>query len=251
MILLHAILGAAAGAFVIHPLSMVIHSLYQERPENMVVILERSLSFEHLYMALFFILLGVIGGIVHGLDAYRLSLLYERVRLLSLTDDLTTLPNRRHFFACLEKNVTDTTSSRSPFSLLILDMDRFKDFNDTKGHPQGDMLLRTFGERVNRLVRSTDIVARYGGEEFAVLMPATPKKTAIRIAERLRNWVEQGMGDERAAETPTLSIGVATCPDDACDASELIQAADDALYRAKRSGRNRTQAAGADLDGFS
>jgi diguanylate cyclase (GGDEF)-like protein len=120
--------------------------------------------------------------------------------------------------------------------LVVLDVDHFKRVNDTYGHQAGDEVLRHVGEALGHVGRDTDLVARYGGEEFAVILPDTGLAEAVNVAERLRAAVAAFPG----LVPVTASAGVAVLPGNANEAAELVQAADEALYEAKRSGRDRT-----------
>jgi diguanylate cyclase (GGDEF)-like protein len=159
----------------------------------------------------------------------------ETLHRISTEDGLTGVANRRHFDETLALECRRAARSRSPMSLLMLDLDYFKPFNDEHGHQAGDELLRRVAQTLRDTVhRAADLVARYGGEEFVVLLPETNAEDAYRIAEALRRSIE----DTRMV---TVSIGVATQVPErearACD--ELVRLADEALYVAKRAGRNR------------
>jgi diguanylate cyclase (GGDEF)-like protein len=155
---------------------------------------------------------------------------------LSRHDSLTGLANRRAFDACLHENFGLSRRHRHPLSLLLVDVDRFKRYNDSFGHPAGDELLKSVGARLSSIARETDLVARVGGEEFAVILPETDSTGAQVLAERARLEVERTAGFLRQV---TVSIGVATLSPDMATPFRLIQESDRALYRAKRAGRNR------------
>ncbi len=126
--------------------------------------------------------------------------------------------------------------------MIILDVDNFKNFNDTLGHPAGDDLLRQLARILKETVRDNDIVCRYGGEEFAVILPGVEKDGALILAERLRSRVEKERfpGEEVQPNGKlTISLGLATLPQDAVNKEDLIRRSDKALYAAKKSGRNR------------
>ena len=128
-----------------------------------------------------------------------------------------------------------------PLSVMMLDVDGFKQFNDQYGHPRGDILLQAIAEILKANVRSVDSAGRYGGEEFIIILPETARDDAFVLAERIRRAVETEpfpTGDGRSVQK-TISIGVAAFPDDAQNAGDLLQHADAALYRAKRTGKNR------------
>ncbi|SFI15606.1 sensor domain-containing diguanylate cyclase [Planctomicrobium piriforme] len=159
-----------------------------------------------------------------------------KLRSLSITDALTHLYNRRFFQQKLEEEFDRVRRYGSPLSLLLLDVDHFKSFNDTFGHLAGDRVLCRVGELLMETVRANDIVARYGGEEFAALLPMTDLESACRLAERIRRAIEAGPWYGKPI---TVSIGVASVTNDQTNALELIHLADEALYSSKQTGRNR------------
>jgi diguanylate cyclase (GGDEF)-like protein len=164
-----------------------------------------------------------------------------RLAQLAVTDGLTGLYNHRHLHERLTLEVERSQRSGLPLSLLMLDVDNFKQFNDTFGHPAGDEVLRQLARVLNDTRRANDVVARYGGEEFAVILVDTAKFTAAKVADRVRDRVSSHDFSDAAPRAGKLSvsIGVATFPDDGADAEGLVRAADTALYAAKRAGRNR------------
>lgn len=173
---------------------------------------------------------------------FERSLAYGHVVDMSNRDGLTGVLNRRRFDQDLRREIESCTSFGSSLSLLMMDIDHFKAFNDRYGHPRGDQALREIAGALGRNLRSSDRLYRYGGEEFAVLLPNSGTEEAVRVAERLRLAVEQtgageAAGQERA--TFTISIGVATLPCDGSDDASLLDAADKALYAAKKGGRNQ------------
>jgi diguanylate cyclase (GGDEF)-like protein len=166
--------------------------------------------------------------------------LHQTVARLAVTDGLTGLYNHRRFQERLQEEVERVDRSREPVSLLLLDIDHFKRINDTHGHPFGDMVLKALSVELGRLARRVDFVARYGGEEFAVILVSTDRRgcraTAQRVLKAVRALrVPHPGGDFRF----TVSIGAATCPEDARTREELVRCADRALYAAKAGGRDR------------
>lgn len=154
------------------------------------------------------------------------------------TDGLTGLYNRRYFNEKLEELVNRAKEDGSPLSLIMIDVDNFKKYNDTYGHPAGDELLKTIAAVISDTVREGDIVTRYGGEEFAVILNLTSKETALQIAERIRIAVAnipQGVMESFV----TVSLGVGNIPEHAMDRAGLIEFADQSLYHSKQSGKNR------------
>lgn len=166
--------------------------------------------------------------------------LFEQAYYLSVTDPLTELTNRRHFFEVARFEFERTHRYPRTLSVMVIDIDHFKNINDTHGHAMGDVALREVAARIKRSVRTVDIVARYGGEEFIVLMPETGLLEASRVAERVRSSVANyPIVDDSALVTATLSIGVAEMDEKSKNIDQLIVYADKALYEAKAAGRNR------------
>jgi two-component system, cell cycle response regulator len=161
----------------------------------------------------------------------------------ALRDGLTRSFNKRYFLERLNSEFRFAQRHRSHLSLLLLDLDHFKQLNDTHGHVAGDKVLIAFAEHIHKSIRNEDVFARYGGEEFAVISRAISRNDAQRFAERLRQGIEMLRVDfEGRTLTVTASIGIATLPEDPCEgAQDLISTADRALYAAKAAGRNRVE----------
>ncbi len=168
------------------------------------------------------------------------TLLLEEIRELAITDDLTGLCNRRHFMLRMNHEVARASRFLQDFSVIFMDLDEFKAYNDAFGHETGDRALVELGEILRNHARATDIVARYGGEEFVLLLPLTGRHEALAMAERLRRAVESHIFPRR--KRLTISVGVATFPEDSTETQEILNMADKALYQAKREGRNRIAA---------
>lgn len=172
------------------------------------------------------------------LEAKQAELIDANARLdaLAATDGLTGIANRRAFQSRLETECARASRYSQPLSLMILDVDRFKSFNDTYGHQGGDDVLKHMGRLLATSARNADFVARYGGEEFAVILVNTEKQASIEAAERLRIRIETEQWPNRQV---TASIGIASWGPGAASATELISMADSALYFSKEHGRNR------------
>lgn len=171
----------------------------------------------------------------------RKAIEHEQTRRLAYTDDLTSLANYRSFHTRLQQEMDRADRYHRPLSLIMLDIDYFKAYNDTHGHPQGDATLTQVAELLKKTSRSSDTVARYGGEEFALILPETDHISAEALGNRLREEIEQFKfpGEEHLpSKILTISVGIATHSRYA-NKEELIAAADAELYRAKREGRNR------------
>jgi len=175
-------------------------------------------------------------------DNQQLSDELDRVRLLSLTDELTGLPNRRAFMRRLEDEVSRVQRHGAPLSLVIMDLDFFKKINDQQGHAAGDAVLRHYAKGVLSIFRHHDLVARYGGEEFAVLLPNTDQAGVLRALKKVRRRLADVSArlSEEGVLLPTFSAGVAEySPGET--AHSFIERADAALYTAKRNGRDRVE----------
>ena len=165
----------------------------------------------------------------------------SRLQQLADRDGLTCLYNHRYFQKVFEVEVSRAARYNNPLSMLLLDLDHFKNINDTYGHPAGDKVLKTISNTLVRLVRNCDTVARYGGEEFTVILPETGYKGAKVLAQRLRRGVEQQKIDHDGQSiSVTMSIGVASTDisETDHDRAALIALCDKALYKAKQNGRN-------------
>ena len=162
--------------------------------------------------------------------------LYE----LATKDGLTKLYISRHFYTLLENEIRRCSRYKHKMSLLMLDIDNFKQVNDTYGHLIGDQILRELSNEISQTVRKIDIPARYGGEEFIVILPETTKEDAVIIAERLRINISKikVKAKEDTYISPTTSIGVCQYPMDGEEAKTLINSADTALYHSKHNGKN-------------
>jgi len=219
------------------------------------------------YQTWWFIGLVLVGLALTALGVYRIAVRQSRLRehrleslvnqrtrelrralvkveRISRMDGLTGVANRRYFEERLARLWSDALEVRSPISVIMLDIDRFKHYNDSAGHQAGDDCLRKVAAALESgVVREDDLVARYGGEEFVVLLPATDQVAALAVAERIRSAIAElriPHPDSDVAQVVTISLGVATARTGNIDSpQELIERADRALYRAKRSGRNR------------
>jgi diguanylate cyclase (GGDEF)-like protein len=169
--------------------------------------------------------------------------LFQETRRLSLTDGLTGLYNSRYFYKQLDAEIARTNRYGGSFSLILLDIDDFKHLNDTYGHQAGDDVLCELANIFKSVSRETDVVVRYGGEEFVIILPSTSESDTVILAERIRSTVETIcflMGHTGGVKI-TVSGGIASYPQNAADARSLLNAADNALYAAKASGKNKVQ----------
>lgn len=169
--------------------------------------------------------------------------LHERTLQLACTDGLTGLYNHRQFKKIFADEVARASRYDKALSIILLDVDDFKKFNDTYGHPNGDIVLQEMATMLRELLRDCDTIFRYGGEEFVALLPETPLQDAAKVAERIRIFVEtespRFLTQITKTHGVTVSVGVAALPDDGQDAVALLKIVDDLMYRAKREGKNK------------
>ncbi|MFY9270052.1 MAG: diguanylate cyclase [Candidatus Manganitrophaceae bacterium] len=168
--------------------------------------------------------------------------LYERVKHLAIRDGLTGLYNRRHFEETLKQETVRAHRHKQPISLIFIDVDHFKNYNDGHGHRAGDEILKKVGSLIVGRVRGIDTACRYGGEEFTVILPYTEKASAWKVAEEIRSKIGSypfPFREHQPGGAVTVSLGVAEYPADGETEEALVKAADSALYRAKQDGRNR------------
>jgi diguanylate cyclase (GGDEF)-like protein len=185
-----------------------------------------------------FELLSMLAG--YATVALEKVQLYEETRALATTDGLTGLLNYRAFWQALERELERSMRYGLPLSLLMIEIDKFKRYNDAYGHLRGDEVLRLVARVLTQERRAqVDVVARYGGDEFVILLPHTQKVTAGEVAERIRRAVESTplISDSDIASV-TLSLGVASYPEDGKSTDALVEAADRSMYRAKERGGN-------------
>jgi diguanylate cyclase (GGDEF)-like protein len=175
-----------------------------------------------------------------GLENVRLA---ESVEKLAITDELTQVYNYRFLKTALRREVRRALRYRQDLSVIMIDVDNLKSYNDRFGHLRGSYLLREMAGLLAQQVRSWDLVAKYGGDEFTIILPQTPREGAMIAADRLRAAIEGHGFPLVPPGTITISLGVATLPADGDSGGSLIRAADRALYLAKRNGRNRIECA--------
>jgi diguanylate cyclase (GGDEF)-like protein len=171
--------------------------------------------------------------------------LRETLRMQSVRDPLTGLYNRRYMEESLERELRRSTRKKSPVGVMMLDVDHFKRFNDSFGHEAGDSVLQTMANLLRTQIRGEDVVCRYGGEEFTLILPEASLEKTRERAEQLREAVKRVVSNFRgqSLEAVTLSIGVASFPENGNTGEALLRAADLALYQAKEQGRDRVMVA--------
>jgi diguanylate cyclase (GGDEF)-like protein len=191
-----------------------------------------------------------LGALMTSFNAMAAELEKERQahKEHTVSDPLTGLCNHREFFRLLREEMQRSQRYLHPLSLLMIDLDYFKQINDTFGHPAGDRVLSAVADILRRELRQVDQLARYGGEEFAAILPETAESEAIAIANRIRQAIAArplAISETEGAEL-TISIGLAIFPDDANSVEGLVEKADQSLYAAKAAGRNRVCRRGAE-----
>jgi two-component system cell cycle response regulator len=173
----------------------------------------------------------------------RLASEREFYKILSSIDGLTELYNYRYFHQHLTMEIERERRYSRPLSLIMLDIDDFKEYNDRYGHPVGDLVLKNLAAILKSATRGCDVICRYGGEEFAIVLPETDKKEAANVCERMRQAVEDATmcdGEGTPIGNISITVGLASFPADAEDKAQLIEKADKALYQGKRTGKNCT-----------
>jgi diguanylate cyclase (GGDEF)-like protein len=172
--------------------------------------------------------------------------LYRHAEQLAITDDLTQVYNYRFLKMGLRREVKRAARFSQKFSILMVDVDNLKRYNDQNGHLRGSEVLRQVAQILVREARSIDLVAKYGGDEFVVILPQTSREGACVLADRVKNSVAATPFPLVTPGVITVSLGVATYPDNGITAGELLESADIALYAAKQSGKNRVTVATTD-----
>lgn len=171
---------------------------------------------------------------------------YQHHRELSMTDELTGVFNRRYFNQRFDREMQRALRYDRPLSVVMIDIDHFKTYNDHHGHLMGDQVLQEVASLLERSIRKADILARFGGEEFVILLPEIDKERGRKVAEKLRRVVERAdfpKEDTQPLGKLTVSLGLAAFPEDSRRAPELLERADQALYTAKTLGRNQVAVA--------
>lgn len=245
------LMSGLAGFFVIHPCVMITaHLMFQPGLESNYSIaaiifteFSRIFSFQMLPWGVAFAVISAISGLFFGRNRqmiYALKESEERFRKLSITDDLTGIYNSRYFFNRLQDEVERANRYGHPLSLLILDLDNFKKYNDTHGHVVGDDVLAKTGEILRNSLRKTDSAYRYGGEEFTIILPETGGNEAVHFAERIRQSIEKNAFLIRRDKSlsVTASIGIVQYKTGE-QISAFIKRADENMYTAKKQGKNR------------
>jgi len=202
-------------------------------------------NFIHPEEAVQLLVTGAVGWAVFlmaSLSLIKSRKLIKRLRGLALTDPLTDIHNRRYLELYMEKAIPICQRNDDPMTLIIFDIDHFKSINDSYGHNAGDMVLKKVAEVVKRMIRHSDVFIRTGGEEFIILLPSCPLQQGIKLAERIRKEIESTSFTYKETRIwVTVSMGI-TEYIRGQDLHQFIERADQALYRAKNSGRNRVVA---------
>jgi diguanylate cyclase (GGDEF)-like protein len=237
-----ALVGGIVGYLILHPVFMLMDAYFVHHDSILLETFLSGFSIMHIPMATPFIIFGMINGLLLGLYNYRVIFFREKSRLLSITDELTQTNNRRYFVIELEKEIERSKRFSRNLSLMILDIDKFKYYNDTYGHIFGDKIIKSVARSLIETIRKIDFVARYGGDEFVIVMPETEKSMANILAERLQKKFSQDYFKDNEFQIKiSVSIGIASFPNDAKNADELMHIADLALYRAKEEKRRKSE----------
>jgi diguanylate cyclase (GGDEF)-like protein len=218
---------------------------HQDLPDKFILFLDKSVSkgsiptYEVRILKSF---IQTVGTIYENMVLYhRLLETYKIREVQAVTDELTKLYNYRYLMRELQREINRTQRFGRPFSILMIDVDYFKNYNDLNGHLRGDVLLKKVAKILIHNTRKTDTVARYGGEEFLIILPGIPKAKAEIIAKKIQQLVEKEKfynQQNQPGKNLTISIGVSTFPEDSKDLRTLIGKADISLYKAKKQGRN-------------
>lgn len=239
----NSFLGILLGYLILHPLSMILHNNYtMKNSMPLIDVLEITFSVQHIPMSLFFMLLGLIMGILLAMYLYRENRKYMHWKKQSDTDPLTDLYNRRYLMDRLKQETMRSRRYQRPMSLLMIDVDDFKSFNDTYGHNNGDLILRLVSLTLRSIIREPDVIARYAGDEFIVILPESNVKEAGFTAERIQAELAKVGQVIKFSETDlkiTLSIGVTEYTSDIGNLDAFIEKVDQAMYTAKTEGKNR------------
>jgi diguanylate cyclase (GGDEF)-like protein len=210
---------------------------------GLMAVMDRILKGEVIVLDIFAaaVIVGILAPIIsYGFIYLTQQLTEQKMRLLATTDSLTGVLNRRYFFERAQTELERAVRYGSSMSLLILDIDHFKQVNDRFGHQTGDSVLRQLAELAGTSIRSTDLLGRYGGEEFIMLLPETDMESARAVAERMRKEIEEHrfVHDQDSIQI-TVSVGVSSLNNPDTKLDDLISRADRSLYAAKDAGRNR------------
>jgi diguanylate cyclase (GGDEF)-like protein len=219
---------------------------HQDLPERFILFIEKDLSRDLVNTYEIRILksfIQTVGTIYENMVLYHRILETSRIReIQAVTDELTGVYNYRYLMRELQREINRTQRFGNPFSLLMFDIDHFKNYNDVNGHLKGDALLKNIARILVENTRKTDTIARYGGEEFLIILPGLNKTKACKIAEKIHALVEsEDFHNQRKQPNGnlTISLGVASFPQDGKEITTLIENVDKALYAAKRDGRNK------------
>jgi len=236
-LLAYGLTGGVVGYLILHPVFQLVQnpSLISNFGSFIANVFSTNLLFE----AYYFMIISFLAGITLG----YLNFQNYKINQLILVDELTTLFNRRYFNQRLSEEVERSIRYKDPLSILVIDLDHFKHYNDHNGHSAGDYLLQELCTLMKKTFRKTDILCRYGGEEFVAIIPETNKTEAKVLAETFRKRVQDYPFKFRTTQPKrkvTISVGIADIPNHADTPKELLEKADDALYQAKETGRNKT-----------
>lgn len=214
--------------------------------ENEDVIIIKSTGEKRVYLSskqpIYNINKDIVGVLCVSTDITEIHFTQKKLEVEATTDPLTGLFNRRFFFTLADKFLSESIRHNKSLSLIMLDIDLFKDINDKHGHPVGDQIIQLVASKTKSLLRKEDIIARVGGEEYVVLLPNTNGKSAMLIAEKIRLAIDSQCITKECSENiyPKISLGVATYAEGDSEFHEIYARSDKALYQAKFMGRNKS-----------
>ncbi len=241
-LIIGSFIGGLVGYLILNPGFILLDDYLLYNNNTGLETILSSFTALHIKTAIFFIIIGIVAGLLQGLYGYKMNLLLEKTKLLSNTDALTSLYNRRYLMDELDKEIERSKRYTKSLTLMIADIDDFRDSNNTYGHIYGDRILQLLAKLLIGSTRKVDIVTRYGGDEFIIIMPETGKSMANILALRLLKKLNKYPYKNKKFPIKTkirISIGIASFPDDAKNIIDLIHNADLALYKAKEKGGNR------------
>lgn len=219
---------------------------FGENIENKEVNVIKSTGEKRVYLSskqpIYNIKKEIVGVLCVSTDITEIHFIQEKLEIEATTDPLTGLFNRRFFFKLADKVLSESIRHNKPLSLIMLDIDLFKEINDAYGHPIGDQVIQFVASKAKSLLRKEDIIARVGGEEYVVLLPNTNGKAAKLIAEKIRAAIDSECitGDWSGVIYPKISLGISTYVEGDSEFHEIYARSDRALYQAKFTGRNKS-----------
>src|SRR5680860_413405 len=215
--------GLIARYVILHLLSLIIYTLYNNNVVNWLI-LKQTFTADHFPMGVYFALIGGLFGALYSINFCRIKKVHDYITKISLTDELTGINNRRYFKSKLLEELERAKRYSKPLTIMILDLNNFKQVNDNYGHIAGDILLKNIAVLLKDSIRRPDFIARYGGDEFIIIMPETHKNTAHILAERLKEKISRynfKNSGNKIIEKISFCMGIAEFPGEADSINEL------------------------------